>query len=54
MTLQLKVMQVLLCHCSHRTSVTSKPLSNLNWMICYKHVLVINREYYDIVIKMRQ
>ena len=58
MTLKVKVKQVLclqMCHCSHRTNVTSKTLSNLSWMLCCKHVLVIHAtEYCDIVIKMHQ
>ena len=35
-----------------RTCVTFKTLSNLNWMLCYKHVLVIDRKYCNMVKKM--
>ena len=27
-------------------------VSNLNWMLCYKHVLVIDREYCDMLFKV--
>ena len=39
--------------CEDRTIVNSKSktLSKLNWMLCYKHVLVINLEYCGMVLR---